>query len=338
MSPAIGDDPREAVQSESAYTEDDLGAIFADGQVVQHDFTIRNAMDRPVRLLNGEALTPCCSSIGSLPGSIPPAGTAKIPAAWRIGRQSGARRVEFVVNTDDPSRPTRMLAMRASLTSAWEVEPAELKMILRPGQSGEQRFRVTALRKGPLGRPLPEELSATAPLVAAYLEPPSERTGEDGVVQSSRAALVKVPADREPGVRCGSLLFRWRDGRSETHLVTWDVRSLVSVTPPGLVLRSRAEPYQQVFVLSSRERPIRVIGVAGPLVAGSVGLPQGARATQVVRLAIDTRRTHEERPSEITFHTDHPGQPDALVTVLVIRGPGGQDHEPRQRPSGVHPH
>ena len=134
----------------------------------------------------------------------------------------GARSVEFVVSTDDPLHPTRALAMRASLISAWEVEPAQQTMTLLPGQKGEQRFRITARRKGESGRLLPEEISATAPLVAAYAGAASPGAGADGLVESSRDVLVTVPSDREPGIRRGSLLFRWRDGHSQTLSVCWE--------------------------------------------------------------------------------------------------------------------
>ena len=74
--------------SELPAIADDLGTILADGQGVHHDFTVRNTTGRPIRLLKGEALTPCCSSIGPIPESIPPEGTARIPAVWKAGLQS----------------------------------------------------------------------------------------------------------------------------------------------------------------------------------------------------------------------------------------------------------
>ena len=64
----------------------------------------------------------------------------------------------------------------------------------------------------------------------------------------------------------------------------------MSVAPAALTLQSRVEPRQQTFVLSSSDRPIRVLRVDGPLLASPAVLPRDSRATLVVDLALDMRR------------------------------------------------
>jgi hypothetical protein len=321
--------------SEPPIHEDDLGTLIADGARHLHEFTIENATDLSLRLLRAEALTPCCSSIGPIPESIPPGGTVRIPVVWATGIQSGARSVGFVIRTDGPRQPAKMLAMRASLIPAWEVEASERSVTLLPGRTGEIRFRVTARSQGARGRMLPEDVEATPPLLASYLGTATRSARADGLVESCREVLVKFPADREPGVHRGNLLFRWRGGRSEAHPLSWEVHRLVSVAPAVLALRSRAEPRQQSFLLSSNERPVRILGVEGPLLASPVALPRDTRTSHVVELTLDARRT-DTRPSQIKFHTDHPDQPDVSMTVLVLPEPGGQDHAQQEVPGRVH--
>ena len=330
MSPAIGDDLSEPGPAEPAYTEDDLGTILADGQDVHHDFTIRSTTDHAIHLLKGEALTPCCSAIEKLPRSIPPGGSAKVPVVLKAGRQTGAKTLGFVLSTDDPRQPTRTLALRANLISAWEVQPVGEPMgTLRPGQPAEQRLKFIARRKGGLGCGLPEEIVPSAPLVAGYLGKTAEATGPDGLIEFSREVLVKIPGDREPGERRGSLLFRWRDGRSGTQPIQWEVRPLVSVTPGAVVLRSRLKPYQQTFVLSSTDVALRMTSVSSPLLAGAVVPPAEAANQHRLTVSIDTARAMAGRPSHITFHTDHPDQLEVSASVLVTSSSEGQVHEKR---------
>ncbi|MGC8639976.1 MAG: hypothetical protein ACP5XB_08890 [Isosphaeraceae bacterium] len=330
MSPAIGDDFLKPNLSESAYTVDDIGTILADGQSVHHDFTIRNTTDRAIRLLKGEALTPCCSAIEKLPKSIPAGSTTQVPVVLKAGRQTGAKTLVFVLNTDDPRQPTRTLALRATLVSAWEVEPVGGPTgTLRPGQSAEQRLEVVARGKGDLGCGLPEEVVPSAPLAATYLGKASETTGPDGLIEFSREVLVKIPGDREPGERRGSLLFRWRDGKSGTYPIRWEVRALVSVTPGALVLRSRSEPFRRTFVISSIDKAFRITGVSSPLLARAVAPPAESATQHRLTVSIDASRAAAGRPGQVTFHTDHPDQPEVSASVLVISASEGQVHAQR---------
>lgn len=105
MTPAIVDDLLKPVLLESPIAVDDLGTILSDGQSVHHDFTVRNTTDHAIRLLKGEALTPCCSAITRLPESIPPGGDVKVPVVLEAGGQTGVQTLVFVLSTDDPRQP-----------------------------------------------------------------------------------------------------------------------------------------------------------------------------------------------------------------------------------------
>ena len=99
-----------------------FGTVFSEGQSLRHEFIVRNPLDHPVRLIRGMALTPCCSSIGPLPDSIPPRGEVKIPTSFNPPRQSGSREVRFLIETDSGPQNRIQLALQAQLVATWEID------------------------------------------------------------------------------------------------------------------------------------------------------------------------------------------------------------------------
>jgi hypothetical protein len=160
----------------SPVQEHDLGVIFAEGQGLRHDFAIKNPTDRVIRLISGKASTPCCSSIGPLPDSIPPQGEARIPVVFKAGNESGLKRLKFSVVTDDPQRQDYVFMLRGWLISAWEIERLEgSTTILHPGRSGKQILQLIARQKGGKGRNLPQFITVTSALRADYDGEPSTK-------------------------------------------------------------------------------------------------------------------------------------------------------------------
>jgi hypothetical protein len=80
-----------------------------------------------------------------------------LKASAGLGLQ-GAR---FVLETDENNNATHVLALRARILPAWEVELSDDVMDQRLGQSGKRRFRIIARRNGATGRALPERVLAS---------------------------------------------------------------------------------------------------------------------------------------------------------------------------------
>jgi len=305
---AILGNPAEPQEIEARrYQEHDLGVILADGQVLRHEFTLKNPTGAAIRLLRATALTPCCSAIGPLPKEIPPRAEVKIPVIFKPGYQSGLRGVRFAVDTDEKQQPVRLLALRASLSSAFEMEPlADSSTSLPLGQAGKQTFRVTARRKGAHGRGLPETTTASAPLVVAFVGGPSAESEIGGLTEAGREVVVLIPPEKKPGPRRGELVFGWRDGHTETRTIAWEVKPRLEVSPSGLVVRESSRPIEQRVTVTSDRRPFMIEKVASPLLVSLGDLPRDAATTQHIVLTLDTSRAVPERASDVMIRTDHP--------------------------------
>ena len=190
-----------------------FGTIFSEGQSLRHEFVVRNPLDHPVRLIRGIAVTPCCSSIGPIPDSIPARGAARIPTSFNPPRQSGARVVRFLIETDSGRQDRIELALQAQLVSTWEVASlAGRSTVLPLRRSGTLSFRIVSRRKGDRGRGLPEAISASPPIEAGFSGGARSSIAPDGMVEAARDVEVKLPASDEPGLRRGEVVFTWPEG------------------------------------------------------------------------------------------------------------------------------
>lgn len=325
MSALLDDSAAGADSTYSSIQEYDFGKILAQGQTLTHEFILRNPTERPVRLIGGTAFTPCCSSIGTLPQSIPPKCEVRIPVTFKPVSGSGVKRVAFAVETDDPAHPARTFGLSARLISVWEIEQlTDASTSLPLGQSGKQEFRLTARRKGTAGLGLPETISATPPLAAAFREEVPAKTDSEGLIERIREVVVTIPAERQPGRRRGEVIFGWPDGHTRRRTIAWEVRPRLMISPSGLVLSRSSQPVEQTVVVSSDGRPFHVVKVTSPLLAGPVEHSRQAGIRQRLNLRLDLSRTPAERAVDVRIDTDHPDQPTAILSVLVLSGSKGQ--------------
>jgi hypothetical protein len=301
--------------------------VFADDQILRHEFTIQNASDRPMRLIRATALTPCCSSLGQLPEAIPPKGAARISATFQPGYRSGPKVVVFLIETDSENQGQFGLALRAELVSAWEAERLQNQPAYIPvGQPGGITFRVIARRKGSSGRALPESISAAPPVTAAFSGQAASRTGPDGTIEATREVVVSLPATSEPGLRRGELAFAWPDGRTERMPLGWEVRPRLRSTPSGLVFPRSDRPVERTIVVESDGLPFRVVGVGSPLLAVPVNLPDGRGTRHTIQIKLSVLNATRDRTTDVVIATDHPDQPSINLSVLVLpdaEGRGG---------------
>jgi hypothetical protein len=318
LSPIVAESARKADSSTSSQAHD-FGTVISEDQTLRHEFTIRNPSDRAIRLIRGRALTPCCSSIGPLPESIPPNGDAKILAVLRPGYQSGPKGVAFLIETESANQRQIGLALHAQLVSAWEAERLEGSATVVPvGQPGMLTFRVIARRKGSSGRGLPEKISASAPIEAIFAGPCTSRTGPDRSIEATRDVVVSLPATDQPGIKRGELAFVWPDGRIETIPLSWEVRPRLKLIPAGLVLARSSQPVERTIVIESDGRPFRVVGVASMLLAEPVNLPEGLATRNTIHIKLNLSQKPFGRTMSVTIATDHPDQSSIDLTVLFL--------------------
>ena len=273
-----------------------------------------------MRLIKVEATTPCCSAAGPVPESIPPGGKVELSTTFRVGSETGRKRVGFLVLTDDPNRPTHTLSLTADLYSEWELklsgsDPGRFPV----GRGGELSFDVVSRRRGDEGLNPPGSVEADEPL-GAELGGPRADDRPNGITEAVQRLVVKIPPCEEPGARRAAVVFRWADGTTRTFDVAWEVVPRLRATPSGLVVKRSDEPSTAKVRVGSDGRPFRVLNVAGELLGAEALLPPGAARDHVLVLTIDPSRcsSGEGGVREVTITTDHPDQPVVKVSVLVL--------------------
>ncbi len=271
------------------------------------------------------AFTPCCSTIGPLPEAIPARGEVEVPTSFSPGHQSGAKAVMFQIETDQPGRRFVGLALEARLTSAWEVQSRDDKTGVVPmGQPARRTLRVISRRKGDLGRDLPGQVLAAAPIDAAFVGEAVTTKGPDGVIESTRDFVVAMPASREPGVKRGEVRFRWPDGRVEALPVGWEVRPRLKVIPAAMTVHRSDGAIDRTIVVESDGAPFRVTGMSSPLFAGPAEIPGDLVQRHTIRLRLDPSKGLVDGVSNVTITTDHPDQRTAELSVLVLPDAGSE--------------
>lgn len=297
----------------------DLGVVLARGQSIRHEFVLRNPTARPIRLLGARPLTPCCSDLDSIPEVVPGGGSGRIAVRFRPGFQSGRKRVQFAIRTDEAGGTTRIFTLGAVLVAEVEVSGAEGPGLSLPmGQLGWQTLRVTSRRRAGEGRGPAETVSAMAPPATRFLGEPTERIRTDGLIEAVREVELAIAPDPVAGSRSGSVNFGWADGRTWTHVVNWRVTPHITASPSGLVLRPGYPPDRTV-ALRSASAPFRITGITGPAIAEGKGCPLDVAAQMhLVKLVLDPEGLRSPAPFDVTIATDHADQPQVTISVFVV--------------------
>ena len=298
--------------------EHDLGALLAENQVILHRFTIRNQGATSVRLVRATALTPCCSAVEDFaPGPLAPGGSAQLAVSFRPGRQTGWKRVDFLIESDTDAVPTLRCVLLAQLIGGWEFQWLKGSATTLPAnRPGEQRYRVIHRQKVGLGRGAPTEVVGSDPLRVEWTEPPATRPLADGIEEWTRPLRVALPALAEAGNHHGELSFRRPDGHTVTEPIFWTVTLPLTVVPSGFVLPDPGPgPVHRVVVVRGTDHPFRITGAAGPLVPGSFVPPSDPARSHRLDLAIDPSQL--AGVGDIRLTTDHPDQPEVSLSVLI---------------------
>jgi hypothetical protein len=300
-----------------------LGPVLAHGQVLRHEFALTNPSDRPIRLLKASSSFPCCSSIGPLPGTIPPRGEVKVPVVVKTENRSGPLHIGFAVATDSIAAPIRHLGIAVRLIPEWQIEDKEAPTDpLALSEPGKRIYRIACRRMETGGLGLPDSMTVGGPMTAALMGEAQETTISGGIIEATREVAVDLLPASQAGRRHGEILFRWSNGLTRSHVATWEVVRSVNVSPSGLVIRRSKEPAPVTIVVTSEGRDIRILKVDGPLVK-MLSLPTDSSRMHRLGLMVDTLNVRSGDVSDITITTDHPDQSSVAVTLLFSASSNG---------------
>lgn len=302
----------------------DFGTVLASGEtLLQHKFVLENPTDRPIRLEASAALTPCCSTIGPAPETIPAHGSIQVPVSFRPGRQADRKRVEFLIRTDEELSPIWRVAVVASVVHelATRVE-RESDLELPVGRTGRQIPTIACRRLGDAGRGEPVSVQAFESLAAGFVGSAETLKLPGGIIETTRRVEVTLPASSRDGNSRGQVTFRWENGQSWDCPVTWRVRPLISALPAGISLKPGGQSSWTVL-LRATDRPFRVCGVDGPACLDSWERTSAETATlHTVILRFDPDKARPGEVANIRFLTDEPDQTEVLVSVLATKMDG----------------
>ncbi|MGC8639385.1 MAG: hypothetical protein ACP5XB_05845 [Isosphaeraceae bacterium] len=320
MIAALSSPVRAVTPLEPVFQAHDFGVVLAFRQTLWHEFSLRNNTARPIRIVRGVALAPCCSEIRRLPESVPPRGQVKVQVALKPGNGSGSKEVRFVVEAESGGGGPYVLGLKAQLAPAWEVVPlTDGPTSLAIGEEGERTFRLIVRRLGTEGRSLPQSISVAPPLTVAFKGPATTKSGRGGLSESMRDFTLRIPAGRKPAAHEALVTMLWPSGLREDYPVTWEVRPHLWASPSALILKASSQPVERAVVVSSDGRPFRIISISGRLLDPGTSRPSGAATAHCIVLRIAPSAAAAERPENVGILTDHPDQTSVRVSILVLR-------------------
>lgn len=303
-----------------APVEYDLGHVLARGQTLHHEFTLSNPTDRSLRLLGAEASTPCCSKVGSLPKTVRPGSSAKVPVSFRPPAEPGPRRLEFVVRTDDPLHPERRFILLSTLVQEFEARPLEgSDYSLAIAQPGTRRLEIISRQVSGEGLGDPLAVEAVKPLTARFVGPARVERSADGLVQTTRLVEVTLPASEREGMQQGAIRLLWPTGVVRECPVGWEVVPMLRVSPALVLLDAGQRKTKRTIVVRStdKDQPFRILGASGAVVLGTIPPSEEAKVVHHLDLNLDSERLTNGGDPNVVITTDHPNQCEVSLKVIV---------------------
>jgi hypothetical protein len=287
---------------------------LARGQILRHTFRFTNKSRGPCRVTGATALTPCCSEIGPIPpGAIQPGETCDIPTLLKVGTEKAMdKRVWFVVQTDDNDRPKETYSLQAAIYPEWEVDSfGEPLPHLSRGHSGRVSLRV--ISRDAAGAP--DRLAASAELSATFVGEAGQATTPNAFTTSHRDVEVILPPSATEGFHSGLLTFRWSDGRTRDHRVSWVVSPSLRISPSRLAVAESDRGVAHSIAIRSGDRPFRILRVEPPSLVVSSEYSPDAAASHMVVFRLNHDRLAGPKSGSVLIHTDHPD--DGVLTLPV---------------------
>jgi hypothetical protein len=213
----------------------------------------------------------------------------------------------------DPRQEPDWGALRAGqagpATTGCAITEHDLGVVLADGQTIRHEF---ALKN------TSERSITSTPLGASFLGTALTRDAPGGLVEATRELEVLIPPGRTPGARRGELVLSWRDGRTETQIINWEVRPHLTVSPRTIVLEAGVQHVRRRVVVASDCGPFIVKRVFGSLVRGTAPLPRIARVTHQLNIEFDAPAAAASRTVDVLIETDHPDQPAVSLGIIVL--------------------
>ena len=299
----------------------DLGLVLSTGQELRHVYLVKNLSEDAITFQHGDAVVPCCSSIGPLPAQVLPGETVEIPVQFRPGYDDAEKRLTFTVETE-PSDASFGLSLTARIRSSWKVIEREGdSRRVAIGDSGRRRYKIVCRSRGEDGLPLPESIAIASPLqVRTFDRTTASAADIASMTESSCEVEVTIPAGFEVGTHHASLTCRWPGRKPLEQIVAWEVTPRIRATPSGLVLKP-GDTHPEVKVrVESKTAPFRIVKITGPIVVESEKPSDENALIHSINLQIDRSLLSggQSGGNDIVLHTDDPNQPETKISVLAL--------------------
>ena len=295
----------------------DLGTILSYGQTIEREFLIKNPTSRVWKIAGAQAAMPCCSEVVTFPHSVAAHGSGSLKVRFRPGYGSGGKTLDFQVLTDQPENPVITYRMTCRMVAEVVIVPVvQEELRLLAGTGGATEFRVISRRAPGSPAAVLENVRSPKPSKITFVGNPHETVREDGFVESERRVRVEVAPESSPGRRSDTFLLMGSDGRSREHILHWTVLPHLNATPDAFVVKAD-ESVTKSLLIRSETTPFRVLDVRGARLEGEGSTMTVPAKTHVVRFRLEPDSRREGNLFDVTIRTDHPDQPEVIVSVLV---------------------
>ena len=302
----------------------DFGRIaYAEDQILEHTFTLRNGTAGPVRIVS-HTETCGCSQVILPPGPIAARSEAPVTVKVGWGAVAGPQQVQVRLRTDSPATPEVVLNLMGTVWLRAAVSPESVNFgVVGPGEqrarivwvwSREPDFAVTDVR-------LPPNVSLRR---LSDGDTPAASKSVPGGAGSFEVVLTGAAA---PGRYGAKLVFL--TSIAEHREVTCELEAqfpgVFSVSPRSLFFLGKAGAQELRVEFTGADLPQAVIlplgdGSASPFSIEEVGrMQEGHRNVIVVRVA----RSAADGPSEGTLRLSAPG----LTMDVPLVGAAGRDSD-----------
>jgi len=149
---------------------------------------------------------------------------------------------------------------------------------------------------------------------------------DSGITEESLCGEVLIGSDKIPGLKKGTVSFKWRDGREDAFPLTWDVIPVLKVTPSSLVVAyssgstEGAKPIERNLVVTSERTAFRVLKVSSDILDIPVQLVSDSSTVHKLRIRIDPKKSRK-MVNTVEILTDRADQPVVSVNVIALSEP-----------------
>jgi hypothetical protein len=280
------------------------------------DLCLANPLDRPLRILGSEALTPCCSSLGNVPPSILAHSTGRIPAILKIGRESKSLSLDFVIKTDAPEHPTYRFNVHALLLGEIDIIPdARSSRVVHTNEPFEAIIRIVTRHSGTNGLRWPDRIGGGERTIVTTNPPVHSKRTAGGIMEQAGEVVVRASAIPQAGDFCAFLKLGWVSGEERTFAERFHVRPWIKAAPSALVIDS-LEPTRHRVVLTCPDRAVRVLGIDSPVVECATVFPTPSAHSVSIDLRVLAHQSQLGSLYELHIRTDHPMHPVVKVNLI----------------------